>query len=321
MDELEKREIKRKQEPSKRKIDSLKALFQTHQISTSTKFEEAKELFKTNAIFNSADKLDQLKAFSEFISDKIVQEEIEEEKAKYREERKNRENFKQLMEDLVSQRKLLHNTHWKDIAELIKDDERYHKLLTQDGSRPMDIFRDIQDREKDNFNIIKVKFKSLLKTKNIKIAVDISKEEFHKILSEYEEYISMLIESNNPEEAKLSENMPMPQDYEPNQNLENCLALDLLYDYYCYKVRHKKDAKSKRSKPSESQTSNKKKKKRSRSRSKEKNNDSESDEESSRDYKRHSHKKKSKKSKRRKRSRSRSNKHEVEEGEYVSKKE
>ena len=119
----------------------MKELFQTHQISTSTKFEEAKEIFKSNAIFNSAEKLDQLKAFSEFITDKTNQEDMDEEKSKYRDERKNREKFKQLMEEFVVQGKLLHSTNWRDIAGLIKDDERYHKLLTQDGSRPIDIFK------------------------------------------------------------------------------------------------------------------------------------------------------------------------------------
>jgi pre-mRNA-processing factor 40 len=251
MDELERREVKRKQEHSKRKMDSLKNLFRSHQVTTSTKFEEAKELFKNNAIFNSAEKLDQLRAFSEYITEKIDEEDEIEYNKKIREERKNRENFRELMEELVRSGKLTYKSHWKAIVSVIKDDPRYHKLLLQSGSRPVEIFYDFQDREKSRFNDHKVNFKALLRTKSVKLGANISKDDFNKNLSEHEEYAVL------PSDIK-----------------------ELLYDYYIRKVEgQQKDRGSRDS------------------------------------HGRRKHKKRHK-SKKRKRSRSR---HEVEEGEYVSK--
>lgn len=279
MDELEDRELKRKQEHSKRKIDALKNLFQSHEVNTATKFEEAKELFKNNAIFNSADKLDQLKAFSEYITEKVDEEEEIEYKQRIRQERKNREKFRELMQELVNDKKLLHSSHWKDIVPLIKDDDRYKNLLLQGGSRPVEIFRDFQEQEKEKFNVHKVAFKSLLKTKSIKLGADISKEDFNQNLSMHEEY------------ANFSEDIK-----------------DQLYEYYIYKVNQKKETNHKAPKKEDSHKSGHK-----RSRSRKERRGSHSDD-SHRDRRKHSHRKRSHKSKRR---RSRSSRREVEDGEYV----
>jgi pre-mRNA-processing factor 40 len=207
MDEFERKELKRKQEHSKRKIDSLIKFLESHNVPTTMKFEEALESFKNNPLFNSAEKLDQLKAFSTYINHKIDEEDELEYKTKIRKERKNREKFRELMEELISSHKFTYKSHWKDIAALIKDDPRYRNLLLQSGSKPVDIFTDYLKQLKERFQDFKIKFKTLLKTKSVRLGADITKEDFTKNLSAHEEYISL------PEDIK-----------------------DLLYDYYIYKV-------------------------------------------------------------------------------------
>eukprot|EP00344_Euplotes_crassus_P004679 CAMPEP_0197011932 /NCGR_PEP_ID=MMETSP1380-20130617/60571_1 /TAXON_ID=5936 /ORGANISM="Euplotes crassus, Strain CT5" /LENGTH=132 /DNA_ID=CAMNT_0042435041 /DNA_START=12 /DNA_END=406 /DNA_ORIENTATION=+ len=131
------------------------------------KFAEAEERFKENALFSAVDKLIQIQAFSDYITDRIEEEERIYDMKKLRESRKNREAFRELMDELVKDKKIKHNTQWKDIALLIKDDKRYHNVLLQSGSKPSDIFYDYIDIEKEKFNEHKTKFKNLLKTKSV----------------------------------------------------------------------------------------------------------------------------------------------------------
>ena len=123
---------------------------------------------------------------------------------------------------------------------MIKEDERYHNLLLQSGSKPRDIFYDFLDIEKGKFNVHKVRFKKLLKTKSVKLGADISREDFNKNLEEHPEYLEF------PEDIRT-----------------------LLYEYYINKVKPKsernKDSHKKKSKK------NKKRYKRSRSRDKDRN--------------------------------------------------
>ena len=207
MDELERKEQKRKQEHSKRKIDSLIKFLESYSVPTTMKFDEALESFKNNPLFNSAEKLDQLKAFSTYISHKIDEEDELEYKTKIRQERKNREKFRELMEELIASQKFTYKSHWREIAAIIKDDPRYRHLLLQSGSKPVDIFNDFLKQQKERFQEHKTKFKTLLKTKSVKLGADISKEDSSNNLSAHEEYASL------PEDIK-----------------------DLLYDYYIYKV-------------------------------------------------------------------------------------
>lgn len=114
------------------------------------------------------------------------------------------------MEELIQSKKLTYKSHWKEVAMEIKDDERYKQLLLQSGSKPVDIFYDYLEEQKQRFQEHKTKFKTLLKTKSVRLGADISKEDFNKNLEAHEEYATL------PEDVK-----------------------ELLYDYYIYKVGHK----------------------------------------------------------------------------------
>ena len=77
IEDLKIKQTKRKQEHSKRKIESLKRLFESQNITYNMKYEEVLKILSSNAIFTSADKLDQLKAFLEFKNEKIENEKEE----------------------------------------------------------------------------------------------------------------------------------------------------------------------------------------------------------------------------------------------------
>lgn len=237
IEDLKLREIKRKQEHSKRKIESLKRLFESQNISAYTKYEDVLKQLHSNTIFKSTDKLDQLKAFLEYKTEKLNEEKELKQKSKIRTERKNRENFRGILDRLASEQTLLYNSKWSEIAFLVKDEQCYKDLLLQPGTKPIDIFKDVQDILRDKFNVHKVAFKSLLKTKSIKLGTDISKEDFNKNLNEHIEY------------------SPLPPDIK-----------DLLYDYYIFKVNQKKSGSSKPEKSRE-ESSSRHKRKRSESKS------------------------------------------------------
>ena len=132
-------------------------------------------------------------------------------RTRQRTERKTREAFREIMQKFTNEKTIQHNTKWGTIAEMVKDEKWYRDLLLQTGSKPIDIFKDFQDTLKEEFNGHKVAFKKLLKSKSIKLGVDISKEDFDKNLNEQEEYASLANEIKSQ-----------------------------LYDYYIYKVNQKK---------------------------------------------------------------------------------
>ena len=101
MDDLERKELKRKQEHERRKVESIKKLFSSHDVPTTMKFTEAEEQFKNNGLFTAVDKIIQLMAFKDYISEKIEEEDKIEYQKKIRRERKNREAFRELMEELI----------------------------------------------------------------------------------------------------------------------------------------------------------------------------------------------------------------------------
>ena len=117
------------------------------------------ELLKT-----TMDRLDMLTVFEDFVRDRhriFVDECRQEKEMRRRMERRNREAFKSALQDLVHQRKLHALMTWSDVYKLIRDDERYLNLLGQSGSTPIDLFHDVLDVLKNDYEVIK---ETLLKT-------------------------------------------------------------------------------------------------------------------------------------------------------------
>ena len=72
-------------------------------------------------------------------------------KTVYREQRKNRAHFVELLNELKKDGKIKANTKWKSIYPLIEKDDRYLRMLGQSGSSPLDFFWDVVDEQSQIF--------------------------------------------------------------------------------------------------------------------------------------------------------------------------
>jgi len=137
-------------------IDELDDVLQSLGLEPYTRWEEFKDILKSNDRFNKDDKFrtltqsDILTAFETHIKalERAFNDKHQFEKSQTsRRERKRREDYQQLLEDLRSAKKIKFSTMWKDIQPLIEDDPRYDAMLGQAGSTPLDFFWDMIEEE------------------------------------------------------------------------------------------------------------------------------------------------------------------------------
>ncbi|EEB06611.1 U1 snRNP-associated protein Usp104 [Schizosaccharomyces japonicus yFS275] len=116
-----------------------------------TKWKDAQELFNTNSLFRDnpklqhLNKLDALSAFETHVKRlerAYISEKQRAKQERSRNERRNRDAFKKLLSELVTQRKITMNSKWKEVYPLFSNDSRYQNMLGQSGSTPLDFFWD-----------------------------------------------------------------------------------------------------------------------------------------------------------------------------------
>lgn len=140
-------------------LDQLSDVFQSLDLEPFTRWHAAEaRLDKSeqlqDAEFKSLTKVDFLTGFERHI--KQLQREHNdrmqaENRAKRRVERKNRDAFISLLNELRDNGKLRSGTKWKEIHELIDDDPRYQAILGQGGSNALDLFWDALEEEDAKF--------------------------------------------------------------------------------------------------------------------------------------------------------------------------
>lgn len=113
---------------------------------------EANEQFHNDDKFKTLDKGDILKAYEAHV--KLLERQTNaarklELSRKGRQERKAREEFRQLLKDLVKAGKLRVSTKFKDLFPLIEDDPRFVALCKTEGSSPLDLFWDEIEAQED----------------------------------------------------------------------------------------------------------------------------------------------------------------------------
>lgn len=101
--------------------------------------------YTRNSNMKYLSKLDALVAFEDHVKHlerEYILDKQKQKKEKHRIERKNRDAFRALLQDLRVQKKITLRTKWKELYPIIKDDPRYLNLLGQSGSTPLDLFWD-----------------------------------------------------------------------------------------------------------------------------------------------------------------------------------
>lgn len=156
---LKREHAEREREDKKSALDKLETLMQTLDLEPFTRWHEAEQKLEQNEEFHSEKytplhKIDLLTTFERHI--KHLREDLNkrvqsERAARFRKERKNRDAFRDLLNELKASGKLKAGTKWKEIREHLHEDPRYLAMLGQDGSSPLDLFWDALEEEDGKF--------------------------------------------------------------------------------------------------------------------------------------------------------------------------
>ncbi|VDM16214.1 unnamed protein product [Hydatigera taeniaeformis] len=160
-------------------------------LSYRTTWSEAQQMLLDDSRFTddkelqSLDKEDALIRFEEHIRmlEREHDEEKEREKRKQkRVQRKNREAFTVLLDELKEHQLLTSISLWKDLFYIIRRDERFHAMLAQRGSTPLDLFKFYVEKLRCRLPSDKKIMKEILKEKNYVIEVSSDFEDFKKMV-------------------------------------------------------------------------------------------------------------------------------------------
>ncbi|KAF2632253.1 hypothetical protein BU25DRAFT_359043 [Macroventuria anomochaeta] len=144
-------------------LDEILGLMQSLDLEPFTRWQtaeaklEQKDEFKSEK-FQTLSRMDVLNQFEKHIrqlqrehNDRVQAER----RVKHRIERKNRDAFMKLLNELRDSGKLRYGTKWKDIHPLVENDARYTAMLGQSGSSPVDLFWDALEEETGKFRTLR----------------------------------------------------------------------------------------------------------------------------------------------------------------------
>ncbi|KAI0128055.1 hypothetical protein F4776DRAFT_629068 [Hypoxylon sp. NC0597] len=154
--ELKKAHVERQASLRKSAMDGLIDLLPKLNLEPYTRWSEAQNILKATAPFQNDEKykalnnFDILTAFQNHI--KSLERSFNETRQnqrnkKLRVERKRRDAFIELLQELRRAGKIKAGTKWSQIYPLLENDERFRALCGQSGSSPLDLFWDIVEEE------------------------------------------------------------------------------------------------------------------------------------------------------------------------------
>jgi pre-mRNA-processing factor 40 len=144
-------------------LDQVLGLLQQLDLEPFTRWQTAEAKLEDNSEFNSdkfqsLSRSDVLNQFEKHIrqlqrehNDRVQAER----RVKHRAERRNRDAFMNLLNELRESGKLRNGTKWKEIHGTIQDDPRYVAMLGQSGSSPLDLFWDALEEETGKFRTLR----------------------------------------------------------------------------------------------------------------------------------------------------------------------
>lgn len=127
--------------------------------------------------------LDVLEAFEDYIKDlekKFNQQRQDIKQQRYRQERKCREEFVELLQELGM---INSDTTWSDVYPLIESDERYINLCGQPGSTPLELFWDMVEEENRKVKNDKELILDAMAEDRFKIDENTTFEQFHNFIT------------------------------------------------------------------------------------------------------------------------------------------
>lgn len=154
--ELKKENSEREAAARKAAKEDLADILNALELEPYTRWAEAQGIIQSNERVKNDDKFkaltksDILTAFENHIKslERTFNDTRQQQKAKKaRRERKNREQFIELLEELRKDGKIKAGSKWMNILPVIEGDPRYIAMLGQPGSTPLDLFWDVVEEE------------------------------------------------------------------------------------------------------------------------------------------------------------------------------
>ncbi|KAF6761533.1 pre-mRNA-processing protein prp40 [Ephemerocybe angulata] len=152
--ELKNNEVQETRASRARAVSKVVSLFKELNVDVTTRWRQAHSMLRESEDWNedpelqSLPSLDILLAFEDY--SRVREREYEEQQRraaveKTRKERKAREGFKALLQELLDQGAIKARSKWKEVYPSFKEDERYLTMLGNPGSNPLELFWDVVD--------------------------------------------------------------------------------------------------------------------------------------------------------------------------------
>lgn len=157
-------------------------------INATTKWEDACQLLKYNAVWQDLHEADKIEAFSDYVLGRDKEDETERKRKRLVQERKNREGFRELIREKINSDELTFKTKWRNFVKKSRDDSRLLNMFRQGGSSCRDIFHDYRQKLVEKNKAIKEEFKKILSRHVGEFSVNMDPLKFKKILLKYDEF-------------------------------------------------------------------------------------------------------------------------------------
>ncbi|XP_078442394.1 pre-mRNA-processing protein 40A [Wolffia australiana] len=189
--ELQKKEKAKAAEEYKRNIIEYRAFLESCDfIKATSQWRKVQDRLEDDERCSRLEKIDRLEIFQEYIRDLEKQEEeqrrIQKEQLR-RAERKNRDEFRKLLEEHVAAGILTARTHWRDYCLKVKELPQYIAVSSNtSGSTPKDLFEDVAEELERQYHEDKTRVKDAMKVGQISLMTSWTFEDFKASLPQDE---------------------------------------------------------------------------------------------------------------------------------------
>ncbi|XP_074556481.1 pre-mRNA-processing protein 40A-like [Curcuma longa] len=187
--ELQKKERIKAAEEHKRNIMEYRAFLQSCDfIKANSQWRKVQDRLEDDERCSRLEKLDRLEIFQEYIHD-LEKEEEEQRKIQkeqlWRVERKNRDEFRRLMEEHIAAGILTAKTHWRDYCAQVKESAPYLAVASNSsGSTPKDLFEDVFEELQKQYHEEKIQIKDGMKIGKIMLTSSWTFEDFKNSIAD-----------------------------------------------------------------------------------------------------------------------------------------
>eukprot|EP01102_Stenamoeba_stenopodia_P016381 TRINITY_DN5727_c0_g1_i1.p1 TRINITY_DN5727_c0_g1~~TRINITY_DN5727_c0_g1_i1.p1 ORF type:complete len:433 (-),score=119.46 TRINITY_DN5727_c0_g1_i1:66-1364(-) len=183
---LEKQRIEDIKAQRKVNMGKLQELFaNTPSITVRTHWRDVKEQFKDDPLWRVMERLDRFTVFEDHMKE-LEMKEAEEQKAERermrRTHRKNRDAFKELIQNQYESGGFTIRTRWKEFLSKIRDHPALIAMIGQPGSTPSELYLDFIEEKEDIFDKDRSKMKGILKTNSITVTPTSDFESFRELI-------------------------------------------------------------------------------------------------------------------------------------------